>query len=74
MSNNDPAPAAENAEPLKAILESAAYCCADCGKKYGTWRGPTMTTWHDGTCEVCGKHAGVVHVRRYNYLVKREGE
>ncbi len=73
MPNNAPAPDTENAEPLKAILERAGWVCAECGNKYGTWRGG-VATWHQGKCHACGEVKDIVEVRRYNYLVKRKGE
>ena len=56
---------------LNESLETAQYVCKDCGIKYGTERDG-LETYHIGECDVCGKLRELCHVRRYNYLRKKE--
>ena len=48
---------------------TAAYCCAECGDKWGECRG-WLKTWHNGKCEVCLADAAVCSVRHYGWLKK----
>ncbi len=57
------------AELLDRLID-AFQCCADCGDKYGTYRGvETSTCWHD-TCDVCTAEGTVTATRNYGYLYK----
>lgn len=39
--------------------------CYKCGNKYG--EATEESTFHIGTCDVCGKEASVTEPRDYNY-------
>ena len=44
------------------------WVCQDCGMKYGNPRN-AVSTWHDDTCDVCGKeNIPVTEPRDFNYL------
>jgi len=45
------------------------WICTECGDKHGKWRGgpDAIETFHDGTCEWCGREKPVCHYRRYGY-------
>ena len=46
-----------------------AWICTDCGKKHG--KRPdngNLATFHEGTCEICGKHALVTEPRDFGHL------
>ncbi len=54
------------------------WVCEDCGTMWGAWFngseyiGPTpyYSTFHEGTCGVCGSTASVTEARDYGYLKK----
>ena len=58
------------ADRLRA--QTAAYCCAECGERWGEWLS-RIATWHNGKCEVCLAEAGVCHVRHYGWLGGSKG-
>jgi hypothetical protein len=64
------APLAIEAKQLNKKLETASWCCRDCGEKYGIYR-EGIETYHLDKCDVCGETKEVCHVRRYNYLRER---
>jgi hypothetical protein len=39
-----------------------------CGVEWGHREPGDGTTWHLGTCEVCGERAPVTHARDFGYL------
>lgn len=43
-----------------------SWICAVCGKKYSK-KQFQVSTWHKGTCEVCGKEASVTEPRDFFY-------
>jgi len=47
------------------------YVCHPCGLPYLTpeqREQERVSTWHEGTCCVCGERKSVTHKRAYNYL------
>jgi hypothetical protein len=56
-------------KPMKEILSKAGWCCINCGEKYGRKR-TTESTWHVGTCDVCGNTDVVTETRDFNNLRK----
>jgi len=63
----------ECSKQLNKKLETAGWCCRDCGEKYGTYR-EGIETYHLDKCDVCGGTKEICHVRRYNYLRKKENK
>lgn len=43
------------------------WICGDCGEKYGR-RVPTLATWHQGECEICGLTNAVTEPRDFGHL------
>ena len=58
---------AKNKEITKKTLENAYKVCRDCGDKYGTYV-KTLSSWWEGTCDVCGGNKPVTEARDYLYL------
>ena len=54
-------------QTLLQRLTSADLICSDCGNKYGKY-SVGCSSFHIGTCEVCGKTAPVTEVRDFGYL------
>jgi len=52
---------------MKQRKEYPECVCADCGKAYGN-RECGISTWHNGTCGVCGKEAAVTEPRDFGHL------
>ena len=52
---------------LLVRLTTADLICSDCGNKYGKY-SVGCSSFHIGTCEVCGKTAPVTEVRDFGYL------
>jgi anaerobic ribonucleoside-triphosphate reductase len=50
--------------------EQPAWVCYDCGRKYGTIRGLSVSCWHRDTCGVCGLEKSVTEPRDFGYLLK----
>ena len=48
-------------------LTTADLICSDCGNKYGRY-SVGCSTFHQGTCQVCGKTAPVTETRDFGYL------
>lgn len=44
------------------------WICFDCGVKYGNREEGDATTWHDGTCGICGEEAPVTQPRDFGHL------
>lgn len=44
------------------------WVCMDCGAKYGAKLPGHVCTWHEDTCEVCGKFTSVTEPRDFGYL------
>ena len=51
----------------------ATWCCDACGEKWGE-RTRSVTTYHNGTCDVCGMEAGVCNVRTWGWLKRARKE
>lgn len=43
------------------------WICRACGLRYGR-RAPGLATFHDASCDICGKYGPVTEVRDYGYL------
>ena len=54
-------------QPLITKLRGADLVCCDCGTKYGKY-SVGCSTYHMGTCQVCGKTAAVTETRDFGYL------
>ena len=54
-------------ETLLQRLTSADLICSDCGNKYGKY-SVGCSTFHIGTCEVCGETKPITEVRDFGYL------
>ena len=54
-------------QPLITRLRGADLVCCDCGTKYGKY-SVGCSTYHMGTCQVCGKTAAVTETRDFGYL------
>ena len=54
-------------QPLITKLRGADLVCCDCGTKYGKY-SVGCSTYHMGTCQVCGKAAAVTETRDFGYL------
>lgn len=50
--------------PTNSEKPYPVYVCHDCGSKYGKRRA-LMSTFHRGTCGVCGKEKSVTEPRDY---------
>ena len=51
------------------------YICYNCGIKYLTEeqkKKGSVTTFHLGTCDECGKKEAITSIRHYNYCIKRK--
>jgi len=46
------------------------WVCQACGCKYGRMlnMGMHMSTWHNGTCDICGNQAAVTEPRDFGHL------
>lgn len=44
-----------------------SWTCQPCGLKHGT-RQREISTWHEGTCDVCGKTAQITQVRDFGHF------
>ena len=53
--------------PLITKLRGAELVCSDCGELYGRY-SVGCSTYHMGTCQVCGKAAAVTETRDFGYL------
>ena len=51
----------------RARCAAAAWCCSECGERFGTCRGG-VETWHNGKCDVCLAETSVCSVRHYGWL------
>lgn len=51
----------------KKTLEKAYKVCAECGDKYGDYKGGVSSWWQD-TCDVCGGNKAVTEARDFHYL------
>jgi DNA-directed RNA polymerase subunit RPC12/RpoP len=47
------------------------YVCIECGKKYGESSTPSIVTFSQDECGICGKNKPVTHIKAYNYLRKK---
>ena len=54
-------------QTLITKLRGADLVCCDCGTKYGKY-SVGCSTYHVGTCQVCGKTAPVTETRDFGYL------
>lgn len=54
-------------DSLLQRLKSADLACNDCGEKYGKY-SVGCSTYHVGTCQVCGKTTAVTETRDFGYL------
>lgn len=53
----------------KETLKDAHWVCTPCGMKHGSRPCSfRMSTYHHGTCEVCGKKDSVTETRDFGYL------
>lgn len=52
----------------KSVNDQPEWVCAPCGDKYGRFPEGRLSTWHGGTCGVCGKKAPVTEPRDFGYL------
>ena len=50
--------------------EMPDWICADCGNKYGSYPEGHLSTWHNGTCGICGEDKPVTEPRDYRYIPK----
>lgn len=44
------------------------YICAECGTAHGRRSSGPATTWHYGTCDVCGRPEMVTEPRDFGHL------
>ena len=54
-------------QTLLQRLTSADLICSDCGNKYGKY-SVGCSSFHIGTCEVCGETKPITEVRDFGYL------
>ena len=46
------------------------WVCRPCGWQYGRWPGmDRMSTWHEGTCGICGQRGPVTEPRDFGHLL-----
>jgi len=45
-----------------------AWVCSMCGAKYGRRRICAVSSWHSGTCGICGHEASVTEPRDFGHL------
>ena len=58
--------------------EQPDWVCQDCGEKWGRWwdgseytgPSPYFSTFHEGSCGVCGETKAVTEARDFGYLRK----
>ena len=43
------------------------WVCQDCGRKASKGRQFTVSCWHKGKCEVCGKIKSITEARDFYY-------
>jgi hypothetical protein len=49
--------------------EQPGAVCTDCGRRYGRrFRADHVSTWSDGTCDVCKRAAPVTEARDFGFL------
>jgi hypothetical protein len=53
---------------MRISCHQPTWVCVPCGEKYSLGNGTDMSTFHDGTCHVCGKKASVTEPRDFGYL------
>jgi len=49
--------------------EYPSWACEECGKKHGGGR-KSISTWHYGKCDVCGKNKNVTEPRDFGHFKK----
>lgn len=61
---------------LLDLVEGAYVVCIPCGKKYGAKSDKGgVSTFHNGTCDICDREAAVTEFRDFGYerkLLSRE--
>ena len=51
------------------MTDYPAWICADCGKRHGKRsHASTASTWHIGTCGICGEDVPVTEPRDFLHL------
>jgi len=58
------------------VKDQPDWVCDDCGQTYSNWfagpeySGPSKhcATYHEGSCDVCGKTKSVTEARDFGYL------
>jgi hypothetical protein len=54
--------------PLPALTQYPTWTCGECAVAYGGWMKETQyATFHEGTCDSCGKTKTVTEPRDYHY-------
>lgn len=48
-------------------MDYPVWICRDCGEKYGR-RAVGVATWHNDTCDICGKDAHCTQPRDFWHL------
>lgn len=51
------------------------YVCISCGVKFLSEKQKKqggVTTVHKGECGLCGEITSITHIRKYNWLIKKE--
>lgn len=48
--------------------EYPAWICSECGEKHGRRQVNPYATWHEDTCDICGKTDLVTEPRDYGHL------
>jgi hypothetical protein len=52
---------------LPKTKEDMSWVCQECGEEYG-YTAVSCSTYHTGTCHVCGKETAVTQLRDWGYL------
>lgn len=47
-----------------------AWVCEQCGKLFGNGRPKyiTVSTWHQGECDICGKEKAITEPRDFGHM------
>lgn len=52
----------------KVKVSDIYWVCYDCGSKYGQRNQQTVSTYHNGKCDICLKQTTVTQPRDFGYI------
>lgn len=52
---------------MSELKEYPTWVCQECGEKASKGKQKTISTWHEGKCDVCGETKSVTEPRDFYY-------